>query len=176
MYSNANRRPMKKSLVVLACLGLAAMLLAGCRVHWNVNKKEPSAEEMLANRALAADPVAYNTEGSYRVTFRYEKGGFKKMDLSRAYVAYYPLTITDRIDAIVGEDTEDIPPLPADAQEAIDEVTGAGQLQKIAVITIETVDDNTLTVSFTDRDEPISGREYYFLIPNEGLSGSVIPG
>lgn len=166
---------MTKKILRLALLCLAASLLAGCAFHVNLNKEEKSAEELLADQALKADPVSYDPEGAYTVTFRYEKGGFEKMDLSRAYVAYYPFTIQDRVDAIVGEDTEDIPPLPADAQNAVDEVTGAGRLQKIAVITVETVDDKTLKISFTDKDDPLPGKEYYFIIPNEGLSGAVLP-
>ena len=97
------------------------------------------------------------------------------MDLSQAYVAYYPFTIQDQIDAITDGNTEDVPPLPADAQNAVDEVTGANELQKIAVITVETVDDNTLRVSFTDKDDPLQGKEYYFIIPNEGLSAAIRP-
>lgn len=166
---------MNKKILMLVALCLAAMLLAGCSVRLNINKKEPAAEELLANAVLAADPVRYDPDGQYTVTFRYEQGGFTKMDLSRAYVAFYPVTIQDQIDAIVGEDTEDILPLPVDAQNAVDEVTGAGKLQKIAVITVETVDDQTLKVSFTDNDSPVIGKSYYFIIPNEGISGSVLP-
>lgn len=156
------------------CLA-AVLLLTGCGIRVNWNRKEPDTAELLANRVLIAEPVAYNPEGAYTVTFRYEAGGFLKMDLSRAYVAYNPLTVQDQIDAIVGEDTADIPPLPVDAQQAVDEALGEDQLQKIAVISIETVDDQTLRVSFTDRDNPISGREYYFILPDAGISGSVLP-
>ena len=190
--------PLAKRAVCLVCLCFAAVLLAGCGVHLNVNKKDPPAEELSADDSLVADPVSRSAEGSYTVTFRREKGGFKDMDLSRAYVAYRPTTVMDQIHAITGEDkepthtitggnaepahtitggdAEPIPPLPADAQAAMDEALGADGLKKIAVIAVETVDDNTLRVSFTDKDDPIEGREYFFIIPNESLSGSVIPG
>lgn len=99
------------------------------------------------------------------------------MDLSQAYVAYYPFTVIDQIDAITSSDgSEEIPPLPSDAQDALDEVVGEDQLEKIAVITVETADDRTLKVSFADKDNPVKGKEYYFIIPNEGISGRVIPG
>ncbi|MBQ9268716.1 MAG: hypothetical protein IJ206_04255 [Oscillospiraceae bacterium] len=166
---------LKITLFRLAALCLAILTLSGCGLHFNVNDKLPSAEELLRNQNLTADPVEYNPEGTYSVIFRSDKGGFEKMDLSKAYVAYYPVTVEDQIDAVVGEDADDVPPLPADAQSKIDEVTGAGELSKIAVVTIETVDDRTLKVSFTDKDNPVSGKEYFFIIPNEGLAGSVLP-
>ena len=166
---------MKTNLIRLVALWLAILSLAGCRIHLNVNEKLPSTEELLKNQNLIADPVEYNPEGTYSVTFRSDKGGFKKMDLTKAYVAYYPITVEDQIEAIVGEDTGDVPPLPADVQDEIDEVTGAGQLTKIAVITIETVNDQTVRVSFTDKDNPFKGKEYFFLIPNEELAGSFLP-
>ena len=166
---------LKTNLIRLAVLCLAILTLAGCGLHLNVNEKLPSAEELLKDQTLIADPVEYNPEGTYSVTFRSDKGGFEQMDLSKAYVAYYPFTVVDQIDAIVGEDAGDVPPLPANAQNEIDEVTGAGQLTKIAVVTIETVDDRTVRVSFTDKDNPVSGREYFFIIPNEGLAGSFLP-
>ena len=97
------------------------------------------------------------------------------MDLSRAYVAYERLTVLDQIETIVGEDAEDIPPLPFDAQSALDEAVGEGELLKIAVITVETVDDKTVKVSFTDNDNPYIGKEYFFIIPNAGISGAVTP-
>lgn len=166
---------MKTSLIRLAALCLVALTLTGCGIHLNVNEKLPSAEELLKDQTLIAEPVEYNPEGTYSVTFRSDKGGFNKMDLSKAYVAYYPFTVDNQIDAIVGEDTGDVPPLPADAQNAINEVTGAGQLAKIAVVTIETVDDQTVKVSFTDKDNPVSGKVYFFIIPNEALAGSFLP-
>ncbi len=166
---------MKTGILRAVTLLLAAVLLAGCSVQVNLNKKEPGAEELLADQSLAADSVAYDPEGAYTVTIRSEKDGFQKMDLSRAYVAYYPFTFQDQIDAITDGNTEDVPPLPADAQNAIDEVAGANELRKIAVITVETVDGNTLRVSFTDKDDPLQGKEYYFIIPNEGLSAAIRP-
>ena len=169
------RNRMNRRSILLAALCLAVLLLAGCSIRVHVNETEPSVEELLENQALTADTVAYNPDGEYTVTFRYEAGGFEKMDLSRAYVAYDVLTVQDQIDTIAGEDLESIPPLPADAQEEIDAVLGEGQLEKIAVVTVKTVDDQTLTVSFTDRDNPFHGKVYYFIIPNEGLSGSVQP-
>ena len=164
-----------RKLTILVALCLAAALLTGCGIHFLFSTNEPSAEELLANRELIADPVPYSDEGSYAITFRYEKGGFAKMDLSQAYVAYYPFTVQDQIDTIVGDDKEEIPPLPVDAQEAVNEVLGIGELKKIAVIKVLTVDDKTLTVSFKDTDNPIRGKEYFFIIPNAGLAGSVIP-
>ena len=119
---------LKTTLFRLAALCLAILTLSGCGLHFNVNDHLPSAEELLKHQTLAADPVEYNPEGAYSVTFRSEKGGFEKMDLSKAYVAYYPITVEDQIDAIVGEDVEDVPPLPTDAQSKIDEFTGAGRL------------------------------------------------
>ena len=168
---------MKRATVYFIAFILASMLLMGCSINVNKNKNNPSIEETLANDLLLPDPVKYDPEGAYHVTFRYEKGGFEKMDLSQAYVAYYPFTVLDQIDAITADDgAEEIPPLPADAQDALDEAVGADQLEKIAVITVETADDKTLKVSFTDKDNPVQGKEYYFIIPNEGISGKVIPG
>ena len=43
------------------------------------------------------------------------------------------------------------------------------------MIKVLTVDDKTLTVSFKDTDNTIRGKEYFFIIPNAGLAGSVIP-
>lgn len=166
---------MDAKMIRLITMCLAVILLAGCSVKVNVTKKDPSAEELLANQELIADPVQYNSEGAYSIEFHYNQGGFEKMDLSKAYVAYYPFTAQNQIDTIVGEDTEDIPPLPTVGQDAINEAMGAEQLVKVAVITIETIDDKTVTVSFTDKDNPVSGKEYFFIIPNEGLSGSVLP-
>ena len=168
---------MKKVFVTVSLLILTALLLTGCSINVNMNKKIPDIEETLANSVLIPDPVKYDPEGAYTVTFRFEKGGFEKMDLSQAYVAYYPFTVIDQIDAITsGDDSEEIPPLPSDAQDALDEVVGEDQLEKIAVITVETADDRTLKVSFADKDNPVKGKEYYFIIPNEGISGRVIPG
>ena len=167
---------MKRTVAVLFTFIFAAMLLTGCSIQINNNKNNPKIEETLANNKLIPDPVKYDPDGAYQVTFRFEEGGFEKMDLSQAYVAFYPLTIIDQIETITSDDgSDEIPLLPADAQTAVDEVTGAGQLEKIAVITIETVDDRTLKVSFTDKDNPVKGKEYYFIIPNEGVSGKVIP-
>ena len=165
-----------KRLAAPVFLLLTAVLLAGCGVRLNINKKPRDVEDMIAENALAADPADYNPDGSCTITFRYDKGGFRKMDLSRAYVADHPVTVQDRIDLITGDDIEEFPPLPADAQDALDEATGADQLRRIAVVMVVTVDDNTLKVTFTDTDAPAGGREYYFIIPNEGLAGSAIPG
>ena len=164
-----------RKFTILVALCLATVLLAGCGIHFHFSKDQPGAEELLANRELIADPLPYSEEGSYAITFRYEKGGFAKMDLSQAYVAYHPITLQDQIDTIVGDDKEEIPPLPFDAQEAVNDVLGIGELKKIAVIKVLTVDDKTLTVSFKDTDDPIRGKEYFFIIPNAGLAGSVIP-
>ena len=167
---------MKRTISIFAIFILAAMLLMGCSFQANVNKKNPSIEDTLAHNTLLPDSVKYNPEGTYQVTFHSDKGGFKKMDLSQAYVAYYPTSVMDQIDAITSDDgSNEIPPLPDDAQVEINEAIGADQLQKIAVITIVTLDDNTLEVSFTDNDNPVEGKEYFFIIPNEGISGSVIP-
>ena len=144
---------MKKAAAYFLAFIFASTLLMGCSININANKNNPSIEETLANDLLLPDPVKYDPEGTYQVTFRYEKGGFKKMDLSQAYVAYYPLTVLDQIETITSDDgAEEIPPLPADAQDAIDEAAGTDQLEKIAVITVETADDKTLKVSFTDKD------------------------
>ena len=85
------------------------------------------------------------------------------------------MTVQDQIDTIVGDDLEDFPPLPEDAQIAFDESIGTMELRKIARIKIRTLNDNTVSVSFTDTDDPLPGREYFFVIPNAGLGGSVIP-
>ena len=167
---------MKRSVAVLFAFILAAMLLTGCSIQVNMNKNNPSIEETLANSRLIPDPVKYDPDGAYQVVFRFKEGGFEKMDLSQAYVAFYPLTVMDQIETITSDDgSDEIPPMPADAQTAVDEAVGAGQLEKIAVITVETVDDRTLKVSFTDKDNPVKGKEYYFIIPNEGVSGKVVP-
>ena len=160
--------------VCLVSLFLLSLLCSGCRVNIDPDKNAPTVEEMLASPALTAEGTEFSAEGSYTVTIRYDKGGFRDMDLSRAYVAYYPFTVTDQIDAITGGDSGDIPPLPADAQSAIDEATGANELRKIAVIVVKTLDDTTLTVSFKD-GEALPGQEYYFIIPNEGLAGVIRP-
>ena len=165
----------KKAGTILTFLILAAILFTGCGVRVNVNKTIPNVEEMLANLTLIAEPVQYNSDGAYTVVFRYDKGGFKKMDLAQAYAAYYPITIQDQVETITGNNTQQTPPLPADVQKAANDATGANQLEKIGVITVLTVDDQTLQVSFTDGDNPVKGREYFFIIPNEGLAGSVIP-
>ena len=116
-----------------------------------------------------------NEDGKYEIVFHYDKGSLAKIDLSQAYVAYYAMTVQDQIDTIVGEDLEDFPPLPEDAQIAFDESIGTMELRKIARIKIQTLNDNTVSVSFTDTDDPLPGREYFFVIPNAGLGGSVIP-
>ena len=166
---------MNRKWIRIAAMCLAVMLLAGCSVRVNVNVKEPSVEEMLENPALTADPVQYNRDGKYTVTFRYADGGFETMDLSKAYVAFERFTIQDQINTITDGELESFPPLPIDAQNELDEVLGEDQLDKIAVVTIQTVDDQTLEVSFTDKDNPIPGRTYYFIIPNAGLAGAVLP-
>ena len=61
------------------------------------------------------------------------------------------------------------------AQAAYDEAMGLGELEKIAVIKIKTLDDYHLSVSFTDKHNPLPGKEYFFIIPNMGLAGSVAP-
>ena len=167
---------MKRAAAYFIAFIFASMLLMGCSINVNKNNN-PSIEETLANDLLLPDPVKYDPEGAYHVTFRYEKGGFEKMDLSQAYVAYYPFTVLDQIEAITSnEGSEEIPTLPDDVQIEVDQTTGADHLEKIAVITVETKDDRTLIVSFTDKDNPVQEKEYYFIIPNEGISGKVIPG
>lgn len=168
----------RKTALILT-LVLAAALLSGCRVQVNLNKSEPPLEDMLSEAALTIDPPTWNAEGKYAVTVHYDAGGFEKMDLSRAYVGCFPYTVFDRIDAITGGETdgiaggdEGIPPLPADAQSAVDAAVGADTVRRIAVITMETVDDTTLKVSFTDSDDALQGKEYFFVIPNEGLAGT----
>ena len=165
---------MKKSFLKIVGLCLIAMILTGC-IKININQREPSIEEILDNLELQIDPVKYNREGSYLITVHYDKGGFEKMDLSRAYVAYDYNSILDKIDAITDGNVEETPDLPTDAKEELDEAVGEGRLVKVAVITVETMDDQTLKVQFTDKDEPIIGKEYYFVIPNMSLSGSFIP-
>ena len=160
----------KKAAVVAVLLCIAAILLSGCKVKVNVN--EQTTEELLADRSLKADQVEHTPDGSYRVTISYDQGGFEKMDLSQAYIAYYPRTVMDQVEDITGGD-EDIPPLPENVQQQMNSAVGAGELQKTGVIIIETVDDNTLTVAFSDPDGTASGREYYFVIPNEGLTGLI---
>ena len=130
---------------------------------------------MIEDQVLVIDPVDYNIDGKYELTVHYANGGFEKMDLGQAYIAYYPFTLQDQLDMITEDNTEDVSELPADAQNAMDEVMGEYDLQKVVVITVKTVDDQTLTVSFTDEDNAFEGREYYFVIPNEGLAGSVTP-
>ena len=164
----------KASFALLLALCLTALLLAGCGVRVNVNRGDLSVEELLVNQDLVSEPAAYREDGKYSFSFYYAKGGFLKMDLSQAYIAYYADTVLDEIEGITGEDWEEIPPLPADAQEIFDDTIGSGQLEKIGVIKIETLNDNTLEVSFTDKSDPMPGREYFFIIPNMGLAGSVI--
>lgn len=176
-YRGAKARPTltrgKAALALLLCL--TTILLAGCGIRINLNQESPDVEELPVNQDLAADPVLYNEDGKYEIVFHYDKGGFEKMDLSQAYVAYYGFTVQDQINTILGEDLEDLPPLPEDAQFAFDQATDAMELRRIARINIRTLNDNTLRVSFRDRDDPIPGREYFFVIPSTGLGGSVIP-
>ena len=175
----------KRLAILIALVCVMVMVATGCRVKVNTDP-QPDIEELLENTALEIDPVAYNLDGKYEITVHYAKGGFEDMDLSQAYVAYYPFTLQDQIDGITGEGADDdaagnadddgeIPPLPVDAQNAMDDVMGENDIQKIVVIVVKTLDDQTLTVSFSDQDNALRGREYYFVIPNEGLAGSVIP-
>ena len=165
----------KKKMALALMLCLAVLLLAGCGIRVNLSQDSPNVEELLVNQDLAADPAAYNEDGKYEIVFHYDTGSLAKIDLSQAYVAYYAMTVQDQIDTIVGEDLEDFPPLPEDAQIAFDESIGTMELRKIARIKIRTLNDNTVSVSFTDTDDPLPGREYFFVIPNAGLGGSVIP-
>ena len=164
---------MKKLLILLLTLALGLALTACVKV--NVNTEPVDTDQIMAESAMTADPAAYSTEGKYDITFRYEPGGLAEADMSQAYVAYYPTTVTDVVDAITGGEDDGIPELPADAQEAVAEAEGADELAHIAVIVVETVDDNTLTVSFTDNEQPLQGRTYWFIIPNLGIGGSVTP-
>lgn len=164
---------MKKLLALLMTAALC-LALAAC-VKVNINTEPVDEEIIMAESAMTADPVAYSGDGKYDMTFRYEPGGLEKADLSRAYVAYYPTGVTDIVDNITGGEDDGIPELPADAQAAIAEAEGTDELAHIAVIVIETLDDNTLTVSFTDDDQPLPGRTYWFIIPNLGIGGSVTP-
>lgn len=164
----------KMALVLTLAMCLTAMLLTGCGVRVNVSRDGQNVEDLPVNQDLAADPAVYNESGDYEFIFHYDRGGFERMDLSQAYVAYYAMTIQDQIDSIVDGESEDFPPLPEDVQIPFDESIGAMQLKKIAVIKIRTLNDNTLSVSFKDKDDPVPGREYFFIIPNAGLGGSVI--
>ena len=163
----------KRALALVLCM--AALLLSGCGLQVNVNTNTQEAWDLPVNQDLAADPAVYNEDGKYEIVFHYDKGSLAKMDLSQAYVAYYAMTVQDQIDTIVGEELEDFPPLPEDAQIAFDESMDTMELRKIAWIKIRTLNDNTLSVSFTDTDDPLPGRQYFFVIPNAGLAGSVIP-
>lgn len=168
-------RPERKRAFVLAlALCLAAVLLAGCGARVNVSKDVQNVEDMIVNQDLIAEPAAYREDGSYTFTFYYDRGGFQKMDLSQAFVAYYHRSVLDQINMILDEETEELIPLPEDVQASVEEAVEAEQLQKIAVIKIKTLNDNTLEVSFKDRDEPLPGKEYFFVIPNMGLAGSAV--
>ncbi|MBR0199993.1 MAG: hypothetical protein IJQ42_07525 [Oscillospiraceae bacterium] len=167
--------PNKKAAAALLILCLAALLLAGCGFHVNVNHDAVPPEELLVNQDLIGDLAQYDPEGKYTLYFYYEKGGFQKMDLSQAYVACYSVSFEDQLDSITGGNTGEYPPLPEDAQLAFDEAMGFGELEKIAVIKIKTLDDYHLSVSFTDKHNPLPGKEYFFIIPNMGLAGSVAP-
>ena len=150
-------------------------MLAGCSIKVNVNTKEPGVEELLANHDLKADPVKYNSDGSYLVTIHYDKGGFEKMDLSQAYIAYDYLSVLDQIETITDGDVDITSDLPEDFKNMVNEATGEGQLEKLSVVIIETVDDQTLNVKFTDSDNPFPGKAYYFIIPNEVLTAHILP-
>lgn len=164
---------MKKLLTLLLALALC-LALAAC-VKVNITTESVDEERIMAESAMTADPVAYSEEGKYEMTFRYEPGGLAEADMSQAYVAYYPTTVTDVVDAITGGEDDGIPELPADAQEELAEAEGADELAHIAVIVVETLDDTTLRVSFTDDEQPLQGRTYWFIIPNLGIGGSVTP-
>ena len=164
---------MKKLLIALLIAALCLTLAACVRV--NVNTQPLDEAQIMAESAMTADPAAYSTEGKYDITFRYEPGGLAEADMSQAYVAYYPTTVTDVVDAITGGEDDGIPELPADAQEAIAEAEGTDELQHIAVIKIATLDDNTLRVSFTDDETPRPGRTYWFIVPGPDIGGSVTP-
>ena len=148
-------------------------MMASCTIH--INEPQKSTEELIENQQLTADPVAYDPEGTYKVTFHYENGGLKDMDMSMAYVCYDPVSVMDQIDNITEGNVEEFPELPQDALDDLNEAIGEGKMIKIAIITVKTVDDNTLEVSFTDTDYPVPGKEYIFVIPNEELTGSFIP-
>ncbi len=163
---------MKKTItIVTICMML--FMLAGCTIHINEPQKSP--EELIENQQLAADPVKYDPEGTYNVTFHYDNGGLKDMDMSQAYVCFDPVSVLDQIETITDGNTEEVPELPQDALDELNEAIGEGEMVKVAIITVKTVDDNTLEVSFTDTESPIIGKEYFFVIPNEELAGSFIP-
>ncbi len=163
---------MKKTItIVTICMML--FMLAGCTIHINEPQKSP--EELIENQQLAADPVEYNSEGTYNVTFHYDNGGLNDMDMSQAYVCFDPVSVLDQIESITDGNTEEVPELPQDALDELNEAIGEGEMVKVAIITVKTVDDNTLEVSFTDTESPILGKEYFFVIPNEELAGSFIP-
>lgn len=167
--------PNKKAAAALLALCLTALLLAGCGFRVNVNRDSVPLEELLVNQDLIGDLAEYDPEGKYTLNFYYEKGGFRKMDLSQAYVACYSVSFEEQIEGFTEGDMEELPPLPPDAQAAFDEAMGFGELEKIGVIKIKTLDDYHLSVSFTDKHNPLPGKEYYFIIPNMGLAGSVAP-
>ena len=164
---------MKKLLIALLIAALC-LALASC-VKVNITTEPVDEERIMAESALTGDPVAYSEEGKYEMTFRYEPGGLAEADMSQAYVAYYPTGVTDIVEAITGGEDDGIPELPADAQEELAEAEGTDGLARIAVIVVATLDDNTLKVSFTDSEQPLPGRTYWFIIPNLGIGGSVTP-
>lgn len=164
---------MKNKIIAVITICLMLFMLAGCTIH--INEPEKSPEELIENHQLVADPVKYDPEGTYSVTFHYEDGGLADMDMSKAYVCYDPFSVLDQIETITGEDSEVIPELPQDALDELNEAIGEGEMLKVAIITVKTVDDNTLEVSFTDSDSPVPGKEYFFVIPSEELAGSFIP-
>ena len=164
----------KNLAIAVTFVCILTFAVTGCSVRINTEPTK-SFEEMTEEQALEIDPVNYSSDGKYELTVHYAGGGFEKMNLGRAYIAYYPFTLQDQLDMITEDNTEEVPDLPADVQNTMNEVMGENDLQKVAVITVKTLDDQTLTVSFTDDDNAFPGREYYFVIPNEGLAGSVVP-
>ena len=164
---------MKNKIITIITICMMLFMLAGCTIHINEPQKSP--EELIENQQLTADPVEYDPEGTYNVTFHYDNGGLKDMDMSQAYVCFDPVSVMDQIESITDGNMEEIPELPQDALDELNEAIGEGELLKVAIIIVKTVDDNTLEVSFTDTESPILGKEYFFVIPNEELAGSFIP-
>ena len=167
---------MKKTAISILCLGMILTVLAGCSVNVNVNKEKPDVGAMIAENALKADPLEFNIDGVYSAVFRYGKGGFENMDLSEAYIAYYPTGLTDTINSITegSSGDDEIPDLPEDVQDIIADMEGTDKLEKVAITTVETQDDTTLKVCFKDPDQLAKDHTYFFVIPNENLAGAVI--
>ncbi|MBR3245948.1 MAG: hypothetical protein IKF90_25110 [Parasporobacterium sp.] len=90
-------------------------VLGGCGVQVNVNKEPQNADAMIEENVLKADPLEFNYDGVYAVEFHYDQGGFKNMDLGKAYVACYPKGLSDQINAITegGSGSSEEPPLQA---------------------------------------------------------------